>query len=139
MKAMMKNSEKDVKIEQPRKEEVKVKEEKTTPTRYYKPDTDIFETDDSLMVTMDMPGVRREDITINLENNSLEIEGKIDCRSYADYEPIYAEYNIGNYFRNFKLSHTIDKNKIEAKMKDGVLHLTLPKLPDEKARKIEVR
>lgn len=120
------------------KQEVQEKSENTTPTRYYRPDTDIYETEDNLILSIDMPGVKKEDVIINLEDSTLEIEGKIDCSAYNDYEPIYAEYNIGNYFRSFKLSNAIDKSKIEAKMSDGSLYLTLPKAEKVKPRKIQI-
>ena len=121
------------------KKELEEKGEKTEVGRYYIPPTDIHESSDALFVTMDMPGVRKDNVNINLENNVLTITGTIDFSNYEDLKPIYTEYNIGNYTRSFNLSSEIDKEGISAKMVDGVLALHLPKVKEAAAKQIEVK
>lgn len=112
--------------------------EQTIPGKRYLPATDIVETNDNLLVYMDMPGVTKENLKIKLEKNILEINGVIDSQPYEDIEPMYAEYNIGHYTRNFELSNQIDQNNIKANIDAGVLTLTLPKVPESKPQMIEI-
>jgi HSP20 family protein len=102
------------------------------------PTTDIYETDQALTVVMEMPGVDKEKVEINVEDGILMVEGRIDSSKYQDLQPVYTEYNIGNFRRSFNLSNAIDQDKIRADMKDGVLTLTLPKAEQAKPRKIAV-
>lgn len=112
--------------------------EKTVPGRTYAPATDIYETDKALVVVMEIPGVEKNSININLEKNELTVEGLIDYDAYKDYIPVYTEYNIGHFSRSFTLSNIIDKTRIEAKVEDGVLTLTLPKVEEAAPRRIAV-
>ncbi|MCF6150585.1 MAG: Hsp20/alpha crystallin family protein [Candidatus Kuenenia sp.] len=112
--------------------------EKTVPGKYYIPRTDIVETEKSLVVCMDVPGAKRENINVMLENNVLEVDAKIDFLQYENLNPVYTEYNVGHYTRRFTVSNTIDAGKIDAKLTDGVLTLTLPKAPEAQPRKIQV-
>lgn len=114
------------------------KEEKTVAGRYYQPYTDIVENKQDLIVTMDMPGVKKDNVTVKLENNVLEIEGSIDYSPYKGMRPVFTEYNVGHYHRSFSVSNTIDTNNIEARLTDGVLTLTLPKAPEAQPRQITV-
>jgi HSP20 family molecular chaperone IbpA len=120
------------------KKELESKKEHTTPLKRYVPATDIVENNDELLVYMDMPGVSKDNITVKLEKNVLSVEGSIDMSSYADLEPVYTEYNIGNYTRQFELSNKIDQSGIEAKVEDGVLSLLLPKVPEAQPRTIQI-
>jgi len=121
------------------KKELASKEEKTVPARYYVPNADIFETDEALTVQMEIPGVEKKDVSVNLENQVLRIEGKIDYGKYEGLEPVYAEYNIGHYARAFTLSNKIDPNGISADLADGVLTLTLRKAKEAMPRKIAIK
>ena len=114
------------------------KEEKTTPGRYYVPYADIYETDDALSVVMEMPGVEKKDINVDLENDVLKVEGRLDFSKYDGMEPVYTEYNVGHYSRSFTLSNKIDQEKISANLEDGVLTLTLPKAKHSQPRKIAI-
>lgn len=120
------------------KVEVEAKTEHTTPLKRYVPATDIVETDKELLLYMDMPGVGKDKIKINLEKNVLSIDGTINADSYAKLKPLYSEYNIGNYSRQFELSSKIDQEKIEAKMENGVLSLILPKVAEAQPRTIQI-
>ncbi len=112
--------------------------ERTVPGKYFIPRTDIAETEKNLVVTMDIPGVRKENVNINLENNNLEVDATIDHSPYEKLNPIYTEYNVGHYTRRFTVSNIIDTEKIDANLTDGVLTLTLPKAEESLPRKIEI-
>ncbi len=120
------------------KKEVVAKEEKTVPGRYYVPSADIYETDEALTVAMEMPGVEKKDLNINVEKDVLRVDGRIDFSKYKDMEPVYAEYNVGHYARSFALGSAIDQEKIGANLEDGVLTLTLPKAKHAQPRKIAI-
>lgn len=120
------------------KKELTTEKEHTVPGKKYIPATDIVETDKELLVYMDMPGVDRKLVNIKLEKNVLAIDGQIDSEPYGDLKPIYSEYNIGHFTRRFELSNEIDQSKIEARMNDGVLLLTLPKVPEQQPAAIQV-
>jgi HSP20 family protein len=113
--------------------------ERTVPGKYYSPQTDIIETDTSLIVTMDVPGVKKENVNIRLENNTLDVDARIDFSPYDKLTPLHAEYNVGHFARTFTVSNIIDTAKIDANLADGVLTLTLPKAPKAQPRKIEIR
>jgi len=120
------------------KKELVSKEETTVPVRYFVPTTDIFETEDALTVVMEVPGVGRDAIDINVENDVLKIEAKIDPSKYEGMEPLYTEYNVGHFARSFTLSNRIDRQQISAKLDDGVLTLSLKKAKEAMPRKISV-
>jgi HSP20 family protein len=120
------------------KRELQKKEEPTIPVRVFVPTTDILEDEQSLTVVMEMPGVSKEAVDINLQDRVLTVEGRIDFSKYEQLQPVYTEYNIGNFSRSFSLSNSIDQDRIHADMKDGVLTLTLPKAEEAKPRKIAV-
>ena len=121
------------------KKELEGKEEKTVPGKHYIPYTDIFETEDALMVVMEMPGVERSDVNIHVEKNVLSVEGRIQFSKYDTLKPVYTEYNIGHFSRSFALSNEIDQQGITAKVDDGVLALTLPKVKEATTRRIEIQ
>jgi HSP20 family protein len=102
------------------------------------PVTDIFETPEALTVVLEMPGVDRNSIEANVENDIVTIEGRIDFTKYEGMRPVYTEYNVGHYARSFQISNKIDQGKISAEMKDGVVTLVLPKAEQAKARRIKV-
>lgn len=125
-------------LEVQEKKELASKEEKTVPARYFVPNTDIFETEDALLVIMEMPGVEKKDIDVNVENDTLRVEARIDYSKYDGLEPLYAEYNIGHFARSFSLSNKVDKSRINAELATGVLTLTLKKAQESMSRRIEV-
>jgi len=121
------------------KKEVAEKEEKTVPARYFVPYTDIYETEEALTLVMEMPGVEKKDVDVQLENDVLRIEGRIDSSKYEGLEPLYSEYNVGHYARGFTLSDKIDQEGISAELVDGVLTLTLKKAKSALPRRIALR
>ena len=121
------------------KKELAPKEEKIVPTRFYIPYTDIYETDEALTLVMEVPGVEKKDVSVQLENDVLRVEGRIDFSKYDGLEPVYAEYNVGHYARAFTLSDKIDQDGISAELADGVLTLTLKKAKAAQPRRIAIR
>jgi HSP20 family protein len=120
------------------KQELDKSEESTIPARYFVPHADIFEDDEALTLMMEMPGVGKDGVTIDIEDDRLNIEGKIDFAKYEDMEPVYTEYSVGHFKRGFTLSNKVDQDKISADLKDGVLQLKLPKAEAAKPRRIEI-
>lgn len=120
------------------KRELEKKDEATVPARIYMPSTDIFETKEALTVVMEMPGVDKGSVDVNVEDSVLRIEGRIDFSKYEGLQPLHTEYNIGHYRRSFTLPSRIDRNGISAQMKDGVLRVVLPKAEEAKPRRISV-
>ena len=120
------------------KQELAQQEEKTIPGRYFVPAADIFETEEALTVVLEMPGVATNNVDVQIENNVLRVEGKIDHSAYTGIDPVYTEYNVGPYARVFALSDKIDQEAITARVEDGVLTLTLPKSKDALPRRITV-
>ena len=120
------------------KREVEKQQETTVPARTFMPTTDIFEEEAALTLVLEMPGVDKGHVDINVEANVLTVEGRLDFSKYGGMQPVYTEYNIGHYRRSFSLSNKIDQGKIRAEMKDGVLTLVLPKAEEAKPRRISV-
>ncbi len=113
-------------------------EEQTVPGKFYVPNTDIHETGGALTVTMEMPGVEKGAIDVQLEKNVLSVEGRVNFDQYDELEPLYTEYNVGHFRRSFRISSDIDQAKIGASIEDGVLTLNLPKAKEQQPRKIKV-
>ena len=132
------NVESNKELETPMKKELSTKEEKTKPGKFYMPDTDIYETDEALVVVMDMPGVEKKNIDIKVEKNVLSVEGQIDFAKYENLKPVYTEYNVGHFSRSFSISQDIDSAAISANVEDGVLTLRLPRVKEAAPRRIEV-
>jgi HSP20 family molecular chaperone IbpA len=103
------------------------------------PRADIYETEDNVVVTVDMPGASQDTINITLEKNILTITADSIHGSPAGYALAFAEFEAGDYERSFGLTDQINQEAIEALYKDGVLKLTLPKAEVAKARKISVK
>lgn len=120
------------------KQELEQEAEATREGRHFRPDVDIFERDEALVVVADVPGSSNERIDLDLEDNELILTasvGELDKR----WKPVYREYEIGHYTRKFRIGQIVDKAKISAQVKDGVLTVTLPKIEKAMPRKIDVK
>lgn len=113
--------------------------ERTRDTRCFVPRADIYEVDDHVVILVDVPGADESSIDINLEKNILTINAFVEPVFLEDYAPAMTEYEVGDYTRSFRLSNEIDRDKIEATVKDGVLRLSLPKAGAALNRKINVK
>ena len=114
-------------------------EERTRERRVYVPSVDIIESKDETTVIADIPGVDESSVDITLEKNILEIYGKVDPDIPQALRLVVSEYGIGDYHRRFTLSDEIDRDRIQATVKNGVLRLILPRAEKAKTRKIEVK
>lgn len=121
------------------KQEVESPAEQTTPGPVFTPAVDIFETEKELTLLADMPGVKPEDLVIDLRENTLTLSGEVAPASDSGEEALLVEYETGKYYRQFALSEVIDQSKIDAQLKDGVLRLSLPKMEKAQPRKIIVK
>ena len=121
------------------KQQLAKPQEQTRPGRYYVPEVNIYEFDDSLKLWADMPGVKEKDVNVTLKDGVLTIVGQVATDMYAGLRPMYTEYNVGNYHREFVLNEDIDESKIRATLRNGVLEVELPKKEKARPRQIEVR
>jgi len=113
--------------------------ERTQSSRIYIPRVDIFETEEQVVLLADVPGVDENSLDVTLEKNVLTINGFVHFEAPQGYELAHAEYGIGNYQRRFTLSNEVDRDRISAVVKQGVLQLVMPKVPEAKNRKISVK
>lgn len=112
--------------------------ERTRSRKVYTPAVDILEKENEIIVIADMPGVDDKAVDITLEKNVLTIYGKVEPEVPEQHRLAVAEYGIGDYQRVFTLSEEVDREKIKATVKNGVLKLIMPKAEAVKTRKIEV-
>lgn len=107
--------------------------------RSFAPFVDIFETEDEYTLVASMPGVSKENVQLKIEEDSLLIFGKVNYDEAISRKYILNENEIGNYFRRFNISESIDVSKIEAKFENGQLLVNLPKHERVKPRKISIK
>lgn len=104
-----------------------------------RPPVDIYENNDGITLFADMPGVSRERLNIQVDRDTLAIEGAAAIETPAGMEPLYADVRSTKYRREFSLSSELDPDNINATLKDGVLRIHIPKRAEVRPRKIEVR
>ena len=102
------------------------------------PSSDIYEIIDEYVLIANMPGVSRSEIQVKVIDESLILFGRINYNEKVNKDYILNENEIGNYFRKFKISDSIDKTKISAKYDNGQLIVTLPKSDAAKPRTIDI-
>jgi HSP20 family protein len=112
--------------------------ERTRARPAFVPRTDIYETNNSIEVVADVPGVNENTVDITVEQNVLTINGYAEPVEQNGYHQAYSEYRVGDYQRSFTLSGQIDRDRIEATVSGGVLRLHLPKA-EPTTRKIDVK
>lgn len=113
--------------------------ERTKDRRTYLPDVDILEDANNLYIYADMPGADDRGVNITLENDVLTIEAQVADQSVEKHNLTYTEYGIGDYYRAFTLNESFERDRIEAKMKNGVLSIILPKAEAVKTRSIPIK
>lgn len=112
--------------------------ERTRARKLYVPAVDIVETEEALTLLAEMPGVDEHGVDITIEKNVLTITGSVGEDVPAGFKVGYEEYGVGDYERSFTLSNEVDREGIQATIKEGLLTLTLPKIPQTVTRKVAV-
>lgn len=120
------------------KHEVTTSAEPTRPGLVFTPEVDIFEADLELTLLADMPGVEANDISIDLQDGVLTLSGDVKQWKTGEETEVLREFETGKFYRQFTLSDAIDQNRINARLEDGVLRLTLPKAQKAVPRQITV-
>lgn len=113
--------------------------EATRPGPIFRPDVDIAENADEVIVWADLPGVSSDRLRVGLEDGVLSIDGEAAPTSAHLGTVLYAEYRAGSFHRRFTLSERVDAARIRATLRDGVLELRLPKVERHRSRRIEVQ
>ena len=113
--------------------------EQTRPGPVFVPAVDIFEEGGNITVLADLPGVKSDDLTIDLHENVLTLTGNATVAAGDGEDELIREYHVGRYYRQFTVSDKIDQDKIEADLTDGVLRLILPKAEASKPRQIAIK
>lgn len=105
------------------------------------PAVNVEETPEELLLTAELPGLRREDVELEIENNVLTIRGRKEETREEKGERRYHvwERRAGSFQRSFSLPRTVDGDKIAATFENGVLHVRMPKAPEAKGKKIEIK
>ncbi|HOK41763.1 MAG TPA: Hsp20/alpha crystallin family protein [bacterium] len=113
--------------------------ESTKGKKFFKPVVDIIENANEIVMNFEIPGVDKNKMNIDIEDDVLTLTADIEeQRPNENANLIYREYRIGAYKRAFTLVDTIDKNKITAKYKNGILTLILPKKEEIKPKEIKI-
>ena len=103
------------------------------------PMVDIYETNDDYYLIANMPGVAKEDVKVKLEDGDLVIMGRVNFLGEMKKKYLMKEIDSSNYFRKFKLSDSVDEEKIDAKLENGRLFVFLPKVERVKPKTIEIK
>ena len=110
-----------------------------TETQTLLPRVDVFEDDNGIQLFADLPGVPKERLAVNVEGDTLVLEGEIMPAMSEQLEAVYAEVQLSRFRRAFTLSSELDTTRIDAQLRDGVLNLRIPKHAHAQPRKIVVR
>jgi HSP20 family protein len=103
----------------------------------FEPRVDIAEVDDNMLLYVDLPGVKSQDVDVRFENRELQIRGKVTPAATQPHF-LLREYGVGDYYRAFSVTDDVDAEKIRADLNDGVLTVHLPKVEALKQRRITV-
>jgi HSP20 family protein len=109
------------------------------PTATIRPLVDIFETADGITLQADMPGVSKEGLNLRVDGANLLVEGTVGIVPDQKMSALYADVRSTLYRRSFVLGNELETANIDANLKDGVLIVRIPKRPELRPRKIEVR
>lgn len=113
--------------------------EETAPLMAWTPACDIYETDKDIVLMLEIPGVKKEEVKVSLENNMLMIHGERRFEEESKRENFHrVERNYGEFLRSFALPPTVEPEKIFAEFKEGLLTIRLPKREEAKPKMITV-
>jgi HSP20 family protein len=114
-------------------------EESAPPHVYFNPLIDIHEGPDGLILEADLPGATGETLAIQLEDNVLSLHAQVSSPAPEGARMLHEEYRVGDFYRSFILSDEVERSRISAELKNGVLRLMLPKAERVKTHRIEIR
>ncbi len=103
------------------------------------PPVDIYEDDTGITLKADLPGVSKDRLSVQVDKDTLTIEGEAEIQMPEGMEALYADLRTTQFRRSFNLSRELQADRIDAQMQDGVLTLKVPKREELQPRKIEVR
>ncbi len=130
-------AEKTTKLAKREKGDLQAQEQTREESLFVRPAVDIYETKEGLHVVADLPGVGPDGINISVEEGILTLEARPEWPEPEN--PFFREFRMTGFFRQFQLPQEVDQEKISADLKDGVLHLFLPKTEKAQPRKIAVK
>ncbi len=110
-----------------------------SPDVYFTPLIDIHESPDGLVLEADLPGASENGLRIQLEDNVLSLHAQVHSPAPEGARALHEEYRVGDFCRSFILSDEVERSRITAELKNGVLRLTLPKAERAKTRRIEIK
>ena len=105
----------------------------------FTPPIDIHEGPEGLVLEADLPGANQQNLSIQLADNVLSLYAQIDSPAPEGARLLHEEYRLGDYRRSFILSDEVDRDRISAELKNGVLRLFLPKAERSRTRRIEIK
>ena len=103
------------------------------------PEADVFEDSSGITLQLDMPGVAKDRLNLQVNQNALVIEGSAQISMPQDMAALHAEVRSTRYRRSFVLSEELETDKVDASLRDGVLTVRIPKRAELQLRRIEVR
>lgn len=113
--------------------------ERTSNRRVFLPAVDILESEDAIFVVADVPGVDESTVDVTIEKNVLTLKGKVNFAVPEGFSLVYSEFGVGDFERVFTISNEVDREGVEATVKNGVLRLKLPKSKQALTKKVTVK
>lgn len=114
-------------------------EEKDLVASSWSPSVDIYETENEIVLTAEVPGVDEKNIEIKLEDNTLSLKGERNFEKETKEENYHRiERAYGSFYRSFTLPRNIDQDNIKAENENGILRITMPKKPELKPKKVKI-
>jgi len=108
-------------------------------SRGYRPQVDIYETADQFVVVADVPGASDQDIELSLEKDVLSLHAKVAEPQFGGFEARWRGYGVGDWKRSFRITEAVDREGIDATVRDGVLRITVPKAKEALKTSIPVK
>jgi HSP20 family protein len=105
----------------------------------YRPQVDVYETEDRFFLVADVPGASEGDIDLTLEKDVLTLHARVAEPAFEGFEGRWRGYGVGDWRRSFRLSEAVDREGIDASIKDGVLRVSLPKAKESLRKSIQVK
>lgn len=109
-----------------------------THTWTYRPNVDVLDTPEAVLLMADMPGASSDSIDVSFENGILTIQASVQPRRRHAARPVLQEYGVGNFHRRFEVDETIDARNVSAEYRDGVLNVRLPKTQHARRHRVPV-